>query len=324
MEQGSKVVRISRRLGIEKEEKIVAEIPIFKIDRVFIYGNVQITTQALTFLLSEGIPTAFFYLDGRLKGILEPVKSKNIPLRIAQFEKAKDEEFVVKFSKTIVRGKLKNQKRLIQRFAKNHPDMDFSEELRQMDIALGLLERKNGKGGILGVEGIGTATYFKAFKKMIGSWGGFQARIKRPPRDPVNALLSYGYTVLTTEMFFITYSAGFDPYLGFYHGIRYGRPALALDLIEEFRHVVVDMLVLDMISRKMVEIDDFIEVDEEFRMRKRVLNKFFSQYEKRMSKVFVNPNTKSKTNLRKVMENQVYRIAECIMKDTDYVPFFPT
>jgi CRISPR-associated protein Cas1 len=324
MEQGSKVVKISRRLGIEKDEKIVAEIPIFKIDRVFIYGNVQITTQALTFLLSEGIPTAFFYTDGRLKGILEPVKSKNIPLRISQFEKAKDDKFVINFSKTIVRGKLKSQKRLIQRFAKNHPDMHFSEEIRQMDIALSLIERKTGKGGILGVEGIGSATYFKAFKKMIGSWGGFQARVKRPPKDPVNALLSYGYTVLTTEMFFMTYSAGFDPYLGFYHGIRYGRPALALDLIEEFRHVVIDMLVLDMISRKMIDIEDFIEVDEEFRMRRRVLNKFFAQYEKRMNKIFVDPKTKRKSNFRKIMENQVYRLADCITKDTEYVPFFPT
>ena len=323
-EQGTKLVKISKRLGIERDGKLIAEIPIFKIDRVFVFGNVQLTTQSITFLLENGIPTAFLYTDGRLKGVLEPRKSKNIPLRFSQYQKAHDEAFVVEFSKTIVHGKLRSQRRLIHRFQKNNPGYQFDSELEQIKRAISLLPRRQSRKSILGVEGVGTAGYFRAFKKMLKGWGGFDSRQKRPPKDPVNALLSYGYTVLTTEMFFFTYLAGFDPYLGFYHGIRYGRPALALDLIEEFRHVVVDMLVLELIRRRIISLKDFYESEDGFRMKRKVITKFFEYYERRMNKVFKHPRTGENTNMRKIMEKQVYSLASCILTGKSYSPFFPT
>ncbi|HDI13023.1 MAG TPA: CRISPR-associated endonuclease Cas1 [Hadesarchaea archaeon] len=324
IEQGQKLCKTSRRLTVERDGEIVAEIPIFKVDRVFIYGNIQITTQAIGFLLGEGIPTAFFYTDGRLKGILQPMKSKDIPLRVVQFKKATDPEFSLELAKIIVKGKLKSQKRLLQRFMKNHPEADFQREEEQIEMAIESVDRQTSLSSLLGVEGAGTSSYFSAYRRMIREWGGFKGRKRRPPPDPINALLSYGYTVLTAEMFFMTYTAGFEPYLGFYHGVRYGRPALALDLIEEFRHVVVDMLVLDLISRKMVEIDDFYEADEGFRMRRRLIKKFFEQYERRMGRLFTPPGSKSKSNMRKVMSQQVYKLKDYLLEGKAYEPYFPS
>lgn len=323
LDQGASVRRASRRIVVTKNSETVIEIPIFKIERVFAYGYVQFTTQALNFLMEEGIPTAFFYQDGRLKGIIEPVKSKNIPLRLAQYRCALDEDFVLDFSRRIVKGKLKGQKRLLHRFVIHHRNIDFSEESRSLNNALKDIDRKQSKKSLLGIEGIGTAAYFNAFRKVIKGWGEFKKREKHPPRDPVNALLSYGYTVLTTEVFFATYSYGFEPYLGFYHGVRYGRPALALDIVEEFRHPVVDMIVLDLLNRAGLNMDDFYEVENGFRMKKRVIKKFFQYYERRMLRKFKDPRDGEEVTMRKVINKQLEKLRKCVMEKQQYEPFVP-
>lgn len=320
-EQGSKLLKESKRLIVEKEGEILLEVPAIKVERVLIFGYVQLSTQAMEFLLREGIPTSFLSMTGRLKGILEPMRSKNIPLRMQQYERAQNMDFRLRLSKAIVRGKLRNQKRLIQRFAHNHPAIDFTEDLRNIGLMLKAVEHRQGLQALLGVEGRATAIYFTAYSRLFRGELDFRERTQRPPKSPVNSLLSLGYTVLTNEYLSLVSAVGLDPYLGFYHGISYGRPSLALDLVEELRHPVVDMLVLDLIGRGILKKGDFQEEDEGFYLTQKGRKDFFTQYERRMMKEFRDYETGAVTTIRKVVMRQVYRMVHAIAKDEDYKPF---
>ncbi|OIO74287.1 MAG: CRISPR-associated endonuclease Cas1, partial [Elusimicrobia bacterium CG1_02_37_114] len=143
LEQGAKLVKEHKKLVIEKDDKVILEVPEFKIDRVLLFGNIQITTQAMKFLLESGIETAFLTIYGKFIGRLQPVESKNIFLRIAQYECSKDENFKLSVAKTIVEGKIKNAKVLLQRYSRNHPDeVDFTTALENFDGCIRELPNK--------------------------------------------------------------------------------------------------------------------------------------------------------------------------------------
>jgi len=322
-EQGAKLVRTQTRLIVEKDGKLLLQLPIIKIDRVLIFGRVAITIPVFELLLKESIPVSFLSQEGRLKGFLEPVPSKNILLRIRQYERAKDEQFRTEMAKAIVSGKIRNQKRLLQRFAHNHPELDFTTEIAEIDDSFHSLYKKSSLFSILGVEGICTAIYFQGFSKLFQGKICFTERSRRPPKDPINSLLSLGYTLLTNEYFSLTTAIGFDPYLGFYHGISYGRPSLALDLVEELRHPVIDMLTLDLINRQMLKPEDFTgNEDEGFFLTAEGRRVFFTQYERRMTSEFLHPKNKTKTNIRKIMREQVYLMMRAVESKKPYEPFF--
>ncbi|MEO0114299.1 MAG: CRISPR-associated endonuclease Cas1 [candidate division WOR-3 bacterium] len=321
-EQGAKITRTQTRLIVEKDGKLLLQLPIIKLDRLIIFGRVAITIPVLELLLKEGIPTAFLSQTGRLKGFLEPMPSKNILLRIRQYERVKDELFRTEIAKSIVSGKIRNQKRLLQRFSHNHPELNFNSELTQIDSHIEALNKKNSLTGILGMEGIATAIYFQGFAKLFKEPIQFLERTRRPPKDIINSLLSLGYTLLTNEYFSLTAASGFDPYIGFYHGIGYGRPSLALDLVEELRHPVIDMLTLELIMRQMLKAEDFTgNEDEGFFLTADGRKTFFTQYERRMNNEFLHPKNKTPTTIRKVMREQVYSMMRAVESKKPYEPF---
>ncbi len=240
MEQGSTLRNESRKLLVEKDGKVLAKIPEFKIEKVLAFGNIQLTTPVIKFLLESGIETSFLNIHGKLIGRLSPIESKNIELRIIQFRRYHDENFRLQVAKNIVEGKIKNMKVVLQKYQRNHPEINFENPLSELDILLQELLRKEKVSSVFGLEGRASATYFSCFGKMFRKELQFESRTKHPPLDPVNALLSLGYTLLTNEMLSVIVSLGFEPYIGFLHGIEYGRPSLALDLTEEFRALIVD------------------------------------------------------------------------------------
>ncbi len=247
-EQGSKLSKTSKRLVIEKDGQTLLEIPEFKVERVLIFGNVQITTQAMAFLLDNGIEVSFLSLYGKYRGRLSPVESKNAQLRIHQYQKHLDAEFKVSLAKSIVHAKLNNGRELLMRYARNHPEIDFSQDKTEMEDCISRLDHKESVNSVMGVEGAAASVYFEAFGKMLRKELGFEGRQRRPPKDPVNALLSLGYTLIGNEMHSLICAVGFDPYIGFFHGIDYGRPSLALDLIEPFRHAIIDRFTLYLVN----------------------------------------------------------------------------
>ena len=322
LEQGAKLEKESKRLVVTKEGKILLEIPEFKIERVFIFGNIQITTPAMKFLLERGIETGLFTVYGRLIGKLSPVSSKNVLLRLSQFEKAKDEEFKLRMAKVIIEGKIKSTKVLLQRFARNHPEVDFKEAEESLNSCLGELPRKTKVSGVIGIEGRASAIYFEAFGKMFRKELKFERRTRRPPKDPVNSLLSLGYSLITNEMFSVLESMGFDPYVGYLHGIEYGRPSLALDLIEEFRHIVIDRLTLELVNKEILTSDDFEERGEGVYLKEKARKKYFLHYEKRMLTSFQSPfSGEGEVTYRKMFYQQAQRFSKTIKEDIPYTPF---
>lgn len=313
-EQGSKLSRTSKRLVIEKDGQTLLEIPEFKVERVLIFGNVQITTQAMAFLLDGGIEVSFLSLYGKYRGRLSPVESKNAQLRIHQYQRHIDTEFKVTLAKAIVQAKLHNGRELLMRYARNHPEIDFSRDTAQMAECISHIEHKQSVNSVMGVEGTAASVYFGAFGKMLRKELGFERRQRRPPKDPVNALLSLGYTLIGNEMHSILCAVGFDPYIGFFHGIDYGRPSLALDLIEPFRHAIIDRFTLYLVNNHILTEKDFDNKgDEGILLHDDARKRYFAEYEKYMTKETESNLSPAKKGFRDLFKIQAHNIHDVIL-----------
>jgi len=320
IDQGAKLKKTSERLVVEKDGKVLLEVPAFKVDRILIYGNITITTPVMLFLLENGIDTSFLSIYGRYRGRLLPKASKNIYLRVAQFEKNKDEEFKLNLAMQIIKGKIKNSRIILSKYASNHPEVDFSYPISELDKQLRSLERKEKVSTLLCVEGRASAVYFSVFPKMIRGDFGFVARSRRPPKDPVNSLLSFSYTLLTNEINSLLSAFGFDPYIGYLHGINYGRPSLALDLVEEFRHLG-ERFTLNLINNGVIKELDFEKKEQGFYLKENVRKTFFYHYEKRMLKRFYYWKLGRKVTYRELFKIQAQSLARVIQKGEVYEPF---
>ncbi len=313
-EQGSKLSKTSKRLVIEKEGQTLLEIPEFKVERVLIFGNVQITTQAMAFLLDNGIEVSFLSLYGKYRGRLSPVESKNAQLRIRQYQKHLDNEFKVSLAKAIVHAKLHNGRELLMRYARNHPEIDFSQDKIQMEACISQIEHKQSVNSVMGVEGAAASVYFEAFGKMLRKELRFEKRQRRPPKDPVNALLSLGYTLIGNEMHSMVCAVGFDPYIGFFHGIDYGRPSLALDLIEPFRHAIIDRFTLYLVNNHILSEKDFEDTGEEgVLLNDDARKRYFAEYEKYMTKEGESNLSDAKKGFRDLFKIQAHNLHDAIM-----------
>jgi len=321
-EQGSVVRKTSRRLVVSKEERTLAEIPAIGLDGIVIFGNIQMTSQAMGFLLDSGIHVSFLSSKGKYKGTLIPAQSKNVLLRIAQYERYLDEEFQRQHASVLVEAKIRNGRGLIKRYSRNYPELEFDDEISGLDSALKKLEAKPEVPVLLGIEGQATATYFRAFGKMFRKEMDFSVRSRRPPKDPVNALLSFGYTLVTNETFSLLLAIGFDPYIGYLHQIDYGRPSLALDMVEEFRHPIVDRFTLYLVNNRIISGEDFFENEERgFFLKPEALKRYFEQYEKRMNEVFQNQFTGEKVSYRSLFRQQAYKLSKTIQARVPYTPY---
>lgn len=256
-EQGATLCRKGERLVVEKGGQTLADVPASKILRVFVFGNVTVTTPAIAYLLREGKEVAFLSSRGRYYGRLISSESRSPALRRAQLRASDDPRRCLELSKRFVLGKLKNQRRLLHR----RPGTEASLAASRVTARIGEVETVQSLETLRGIEGMAARAYFGAFGEMLENMS-FTGRHRRPPPDPVNSMLSLGYTLLTYEAFSAVAAAGLDPYVGFYHRDTYGRPSLALDVMEELRSAVVDLLVLGAANRGHIVDDDF-EVGQE-------------------------------------------------------------
>jgi CRISPR-associated protein Cas1 len=263
---------------------------------------------------------SFLSVNGRLKGKLTPVESKNVFLRLAQYDRYKDDEFKLMIAKSIVVAKQKNLRTLILRYQRNHPEIDFSAELDTIAHALSTIPNKSTISSIMGLEGASTGAYYRCFAKMLAHNFAFEKRTRHPPLDPTNALLSLGYVLITNEIAALVESTGFDPFIGFLHGLRYGRQSLPLDLVEEFRYPVIDGLVLTLINNRSIKETDFHkESNGAVLLNKDSFRRFLSHYEERMEKQFKVQD--SYTSYRKLFRMQVENLEHAVINRGLYQPF---
>ena len=282
-EQGALLCRRSERLLVTKVGKVLLDQPLITVESISVFGNIQVTAQMLAMLLQRGIDISYFTLYGKYLGHTAPDRSKNIFLRMIQYDIYQNEERRLHYARTIVRNKITNQIRLIEshRYADAFP---WREDVSEMQRHLAALDQKQTAGEILGIEGICSNIYFHSYGAMFKSSVRFEKRTRRPPKDPINVILSLAYTFLTREVSSVLEAESFEVCLGFLHGIRYGRKSLALDIVEEFRQPVVDRLVLKLFNKRMLSEYDFEEDDfDQITLNEEGFHRFCSAYEKWMN-----------------------------------------
>ncbi len=279
IEQGATIRKEGHRLIVVKDDAELAELRCVSLDSVHLFGNVQVTTQALAELLGQGIDLSLYTLDGRLKGRLVGPLSKNIPLRHAQFHLSTDRTWCLARARELVDGKIRAALTFLRNWEKNHGPVEGGRPRRDL-LTIQLQAREAADMDILrGYEGRAARIHFGCFRHYILVDFPWSGRNRRPPRDPVNALLSFSYMLLMARIQAQLEGAGLDPYLGTLHGLRHGRPALALDLLEPFRIPVADRFVLRSVNRREVRPDDF-STDEQggVRMRSRSLREYLRRW----------------------------------------------
>jgi CRISPR-associated protein Cas1 len=234
----------------------------FKTEQIIIQGNIEITSGALKLLMRNNIDTIFLGKNGKFNGKLAFQVSKNVFLRQKQFKLLEDEDFRIKFSKSIVGGKLKNQLTFMQRISRRRDNTaEIENTIEKMKSNLKKLDDAQNMDVIRGIEGLGARYFFSVFKhNIIQDWAIFKGRSMHPPEDNVNAVLSFLYTMLLFRVDAAIEAEGLDTYVGFYHSLDYGKRALTFDLMEEYRTPIADTLCCSLFNLAILEPDDFEKV----------------------------------------------------------------
>jgi CRISPR-associated protein Cas1 len=337
--QGLRVGRKDEVLQIKQEKSLVEEVRINDVSHVALFGNIQITTQTIQTLCELEVPVTYFSMGGWFYGLTRGHELKNVFLRIEQFRLARDPATCLRLARQFVQGKIRNHRTMLMR---NHLEAPPATLLKLKQFAEAA-SRAESIESLLGVEGGAAAAYFGELSGMIKPADelddqipglevptaptqqvfnfNFHGRNRRPPTDPVNALLSLAYSLLAKDCLLAALAVGFDPYVGFYHQPRFGRPALALDLMEEFRPLVAESAVLTCINNRVVNEGDFVQAGQAVNLTAAGRKRFFQTYEQRMSALLTHPVFDYKVSYRRALELQARLLAKVLTGEIpEYTP----
>lgn len=318
-----------------KQPGKVVRVPLAKIDQVMVLGDITLTTPALHTLLERRIAVHYLSAYGRSYGALTADPGKNAGVRLAQYALYGEPTRRFAVARACVTGKLANMRTTLLRYARaraqDEPLKTAAQRIRTCLRELERLpvptevdpaDRMHGLGPLLGLEGSGSAAYYGVFASVLkGEWN-FPGRVKRPPTDPVNALLSFGYTVLTNQVVSLVHAVGLDPALGALHQPGFGKPALALDLVEEFRPLVVDSVVITMINTGQITTKDFDEELGAYRLKDEPRKAFLTRLEARLNEKVQHPVFGYQVIYRRCIELQARLFAKYAQGEIEcYVPF---
>jgi CRISPR-associated protein Cas1 len=322
-EQGVVVRRAGSRVVVTKKDEVLLEVPAVRLQGVAVYGNVQVTTQCLRTLVQEDVWVSFFTRGGQYRARVQPAAERGGRLRRRQWTRANDGPFCLAFAKALVRGKILSQRRLTEAYAKNRAAESLCTGHRQLRECLGRVDEAQDLAALRGVEGTATRAYFGLFARWNRSELPFEGREKRGTADPINALLNFGYSLLTREIEGLTEAAGLDPTIGFYHCLDDDRPSLACDLVEELRHLVIDRLVLTLVNKRMVQRDDFEEGDDRrpLQLSRDGLRKVLVAYERAMNRGVDEHPSSVAAGVRSVLLVQIGRLLDAMAGRAEYRTF---
>lgn len=336
---GLRVGRSEEVLQIKQEKALLDEVRINDVSHVALFGHIQITTQAIQTLCELEVPVTYFSMGGWFYGVTRGYELKNVFLRIEQFRLAREPATCLRLAQQFVHGKIRNHRTMLMR---NHREASPATLLKLKQCADAAL-RAESIESLLGTEGAAAAAYFEQFDGMIKVADDledqlpgaelptpqtpqafrfeFNGRNRRPPTDPVNALLSLAYSLLSKDCLLAALAVGFDPYVGFYHQPRFGRPALALDLMEEFRPLVAESAVLSCINNRVVNEGDFVRAGQAVNLTAAGRKRFFHAYEQRMNSLLTHPIFDYKVSYRRALELQARMLAKTLTAEIpEYVP----
>lgn len=328
-EHRARVSKKGETLEVSVEDTVVARARLIDVSQLVLMGSVYITTPCLHELMKREIPVTWHSFGGWFLGHTHGIGHKNVELRIAQYRASFDKHVCLQLAKGVVRAKILNSRTLMRRNwrGEQSPDSAITDLKRFADQA----SRAGSLDELLGIEGAAAATYFGRFASLIKRADGgdtlnfdFTRRNRRPPADPVNALLSYAYTLLVRSWAVTLSAVGLDPYFGFYHQPRYGRPALALDMMEPFRPLIADSSVLTAINNGEVKPSDFLRVGDSVNLTTDGRKRFIAAFERRMSQEVTHPLFGYALSYRRLLEVQARLLGRFFLGEISDYPNFTT
>jgi len=334
VQQNTKIRIRNRRLQVERDlspdsqapdqpqvenqkPEVLISVPLGQVTQVVLFGNISLTTPAIDALLGQNSEVVFLTQNGEYRGELVSSLTPHVPMRRAQYARLNDPAFTLEMAKGFVTAKLQHQRAFLQR----HTREERSEQpaalssIDHLERALQTIPQKTTLDSLRGVEGSATAAYFSAYRSFFAPEWKFTDRNRRPPADPVNVLLSFGYTLLAQLASGAVQTVGLDPYVGFLHEVVYNRPALALDLMEEFRCVVDGVVLWCCRGGILTPGGDFtpgpperpIILDDDGKRR------FLQAYQQRMDQTYTHPLREMKFTLRQCLIEQARQAADCLL-----------
>jgi len=338
MEPGSYVRRESNSLCVVKEKRVIDRIPAEDLKRLVLVVNINLTGPVLDFLIQRRVETVFMTPTGRFRARLGIDEHRHVALRKAQYIRLDDTRFAAETARLIVIGKIRNMYKFLLLRGRQYKIETLRTAAAGLKVFLVRLEKEPDIERIRGFEGAASRIYFNVFPSLIrNDRFFFNGRNRRPPLDPVNALLSFVYTLLTNEVLSAIKARGLDPYMGALHTISYGRPSLACDLVEEYRSFLGDRMVLGLINRQAVSPDDFIYRkpgqktyinDDEMKKKRPVEMKpdigrtFIASYEEMMKRTVSWGEEKKQTTYRMLILRQAGAFADYLLDpEKSYKPF---
>jgi len=313
-EQGSRLTRKGGQLILLKAGIKILVRPLIQINFIVLMGRVEISMALISFALGNDIRISLLTVDGRYKGHISSPKAKNILIRVKQFETMQKSSFRMDFARIVVAGKIHNYCRMLQKKA---PVVYQAFRQRLKNVRKSIVVATS-RETLRGLEGSFSALYFRNLPSLLIEDFGFKKRIKHPPPDPLNVLLSLAYTALFNNIYAFVEAAGLDPYCGLLHEISYGHPALVSDLMEEFRAPVADSFVIQLVNKKIITPNYFFKDDNKLRIDKQGLALFFNEYRIHIETKFL--HKEMQLNYLQIIERQVQYFVRLLKgEESNYV-----
>ncbi|WP_028986364.1 type I-C CRISPR-associated endonuclease Cas1c [Thermicanus aegyptius] len=326
--QGSYLHLDHETVIVEQEGEKALQVPLHHIGTIVMFGNVLISPYLLGRCTDQGISVIWYDVYGRFSARAVGRTNGNVLLRRAQHQVLNDEKRALKLASRFVIGKLRNSRSVVQRAIRDYPDSKTSLEkaAKQLNQCIRDVDKQVTIDELRGVEGYGSSVYFEAFSSLLRTdddFFVFELRSRRPPRDPINACLSFAYSMLTQDCISALEGVGLDPQIGYLHTLRPGRPALALDLIEEFRAYLADRFVLTLINRKQLSKSDFdMRPGGAVLLNEKGRRTFLAAYQKRKQEEIHHPIINQRVPLGLLPHVHARLLARYLRGDVaDYVPF---
>lgn len=309
----------------DQDGQALCEVRTRECSHLVLYGNIQVSTPVIQDLCRRGIPISYLSSNGWLLGTTQGMGQKNIELRLRQFAAAMSPAHSLALSRRFISAKIANCRTILRR---NHMD-DVETTLTALRQHHQHALQAKAAEALLGIEGLAARAYFSAFAGMLRPRGHsasftFGGRNRRPPRDPVNALLSFTYSLLMREWLMILTAVGFDPFLGFFHRPRYGRPSLALDMMEEFRPIVADSVVVTLINNGEIASSDFVTHDGATFLAPSGRSKVIAAFERRLGQEIAHPVFGYQVSYRRTFEVQARLLGRFLSGEIQEFPPFLT
>jgi len=308
---------------IKQGKDKLGQFPAISISNILCFGQVSVSPFLMGFCGEQGIGLSFYTEYGKFLARVQGKQTGNVLLRRAQYRWADDEEKAVAIARLFVAAKIANGRSVLMREVRNHGDNAvLSSAIKKLGISLRRIQHAQQVSESMGIEGDAASVYFGVFDELLRGTGfSFNGRIRRPPTDPVNALLSFAYTLITHECSSALQGVGLDPYVGYLHQDRPGRVSLALDLLEEFRSPWADRFVLTLINRKQIQSNDFItEASGAVRLKDDARKMFLTAWQERKQTTIMHPYLQEQVPIGLLPHCQAMLLARHIRGDTEYYP----